>query len=103
MQTIAQDIKPKLFTFFFEYEGGTYISQIRSNNFETAAINWVEKFDLHNQKSYKKYFEKDFHDKLIRSVMAASPSPITGIVNTWYLSSQFLKKESTINFTMTAE
>jgi hypothetical protein len=101
MQIMVQDTK--LYTFFFEYNEGTYITQVKCKCFTDAPLIWAEGFDLHISTGYSKYFEKNFHDKLIRSVSSEPPTDLSGMVKTWYVSSQYLKKKSTIHFTETQD
>lgn len=92
-----------LFTFFFEYDGGTYIDQVSADDFQGAANTWAEGFGLHAESGYEKFFEKGFHENLIRSVHFNVPVAIDGISNTWCASSIYLSRRATIHFTQTEE
>ncbi len=92
-----------LFTFFFEYDGGTYIEQVRETGYRRAATTWAKGFNLHEESGYKKVFEKGFHEKLIRSVAFDRPVAIEGISKTWCVSGIYLRRRATIHFTQTKE
>ena len=90
-----------LYTFFFEYDGGTYISQVSAEDAMGAARSWAEGFNLHLKDKYAGLFEKDIHDKLVRSVEEEMMVPIKGMVHTWCLSLLYLKRPNLVNFTST--
>ena len=92
-----------LYTFFLEYEGGTYISQVSAESHEAAPRKWIEEFTQPNEKEYLHLFEKDFRESLIASLQLNLITPIDGLTNTWSFSAYALEKPSTIHFTQTVE
>ncbi len=92
-----------LFTFFFEYDGGTYRDQVNAHDFRRAAKTWADGFGLHEQAGYEKLFERGFHEKLIRSIDFDPPVAIEGLSNTWNASTIYLSRGATIHFTQTEE
>jgi hypothetical protein len=70
-----------LYTFFFEFRGGTYISQVHADNPLDAQKTWSKKID------YKSIWGMGLKskEKLIKrmSLSDEKPIPITGIKNTW--------------------
>ena len=48
-----------LYTFIMEYEGGTYLSQVRAESVEKARFQWIENLDVasieHFEESDKSY------------------------------------------------
>ena len=91
-----------LYTFFFEYDGGTYIAQVFAPSYDIAPKIWAENFDLHKKRGYKGLFERNFHKKLTESVISCEPISIENVSKTWYVSSSHLKRNTTIHFTETS-
>ncbi|HBR56669.1 MAG TPA: hypothetical protein DEA22_04245 [Blastocatellia bacterium] len=89
------------FTFFFEYNGGTYISQILAPDYITAVKVWAEEFSVHTEPMNAAFFETHFHQKLVKSVVFDKPVAIQGISNTWNVSTIYLEKPASLNFTVT--
>ena len=87
-----------LFTFFLEYKGGTYISQVRAQSYKSAPKVWAEKLDL----SVISQLESDFQSKLLKSVDNEIPTPIKGIDKVWCCSLLSLK-ETLMHFVQTSE
>jgi hypothetical protein len=87
-----------LFTFFLEYKGGTYISQVRAQSYKSAPKVWAEKLDL----SVISQLERDFKRKLQESVDGETPTPLKGIDKTWCCSLLTLK-ETLVHFVQTCD
>jgi hypothetical protein len=92
-----------LYTFFLEYEGGTYISQVRATREDLATKVWASEFKLAGEKKYRKFFEANFQKKLLASLDLNLISPIEGVKNTWDFSAYTLDKPATIHFTKTVD
>src|SRR5437762_505295 len=92
-----------LYTFFFEYDGGTYISQVRAADKKTAVFKWAEEFNLQNKKEYSVIFEDDFHELLVKSVREDDPVLLNGLSQTWCVSLIHLEKSALLNLTETVE
>ncbi|MBK8302482.1 MAG: hypothetical protein WBC19_08895 [Pyrinomonadaceae bacterium] len=90
------------YTFFLEYGGGTYISQIQAPSKDLAPKIWISQFDLPTRRPYRKLFEKDFQKKVIESLDLNLISAIDGVINTWDFSAYGLDEPSTIHFVKTA-
>jgi hypothetical protein len=90
-----------LYTFFFEYDRGTYISQIVASSYRTAPNSWAKKFDLYKNPEYKKYFERGFEKRLQESIELNLCSPIDSVVNTWAFETMF-SRPSLLHYTQTA-
>lgn len=59
----------ELYTFIMEYAGGTYISQVRSNDRLGAMRKWVEELDVKSikwfsEKRKRKLIDDDFKDEV---------------------------------------
>ena len=85
-----------LYTFIFEYGDGTYLDQLSASDHIEAVKFWAMKFYWHNKHGFKKYFERNFHEKLLKSIDFDLPVQIQGISNTWSASTIFLDKIATI-------
>lgn len=87
-----------LFTFYLEYKGGTYISQVRAQSYKSAPKIWAEKLDT----TAISQPEKDIKIKLLKSVEEEIPIPIEGISKTWCCSLLHLNN-ALAHFTQTCE
>ncbi|HSK73224.1 MAG TPA: hypothetical protein VK892_16110 [Pyrinomonadaceae bacterium] len=92
-----------LFTAYFEYDGGTYISQVTAPDHNIAIQTWAEEFKLHRKKDYKSFFEKDFRKKLLKSVNFDVPVEIEGVSKCWCISLIYLDKPALIHLIQTFE
>ena len=92
-----------LYTFFLEYEGGTYISQVKAIGEKRATKIWASEFKLSETKQYGRFFEDNFQKKLVESLDLNLISQIDGVKNTWAFSAYMLDKPATIHFTKTVD
>ncbi len=92
-----------LYTFFLEYEGGTYISQVKVSKKELAPKAWAMQFDLPSRKRYRKFFEPKFQEKLVESLDLNIIIALENVKNTWSFSAYRLDRPATIHFTKTVE
>jgi hypothetical protein len=99
----AEVIKMALYTFFLEYDGGTYISQVEAENQTQAPKVWATGFDLNNKREYARFFEPDFSVKLIESLDLNLITDLDGIANTWAWSAYRVQRPTTIHFTQTVQ
>lgn len=90
-----------LYTFFLEYGGGTYVSQVEASDEMEAPQKWASNFDLHITPDYEKLFERDFRKKLIESLDLNLVAELQDLINTWAWSAYRLEKPATIHFTKT--
>ncbi|HMM81518.1 MAG TPA: hypothetical protein PKC65_16010 [Pyrinomonadaceae bacterium] len=90
-----------LFTFFLEYEGGTYITQITAKNPKLAIETWAKEFDLHNKVEFADIFEPRFQEKLVESLDLKLFFPIENVINTWTFNAYRLDRQATIHLTKT--
>ena len=87
-----------LYTFFLEYRGGTYISQVLAENFKTAPKIWAEKLSLTQIAD----LEENFTGKLAESIKFDLVVPVDGMINTWACSLVYIDG-ATVHFTQTAK
>ena len=90
-----------LFTFFLEYRGGTYISQVTAPDHSSAPQTWAGAFVLDEDAELRPLFELEFRRKLSESMNTDLPTPIEGVVNTWAICAIHLEHPATIHFTQT--
>ena len=91
-----------LYTFFLEYDGGTYISQVEAKDNFSAPEIWAKQFRLPEIFDYKEFFEDGFAEKLTQSLDLKLISAIEGLKNTWAFTAYKLERPATIHFTQTA-
>ena len=91
-----------VYTFFFEYDGGTYISQIVESSPLGALKAWAKRFDLHTKNAYQQYFEPDLSERLVGSLDLDLLTEVDGLINTWSWGAYKLEKSSALHFTQTA-
>ena len=98
-ESIMSGTELSLFTFFMEYRGGTYISQVKARDYSASPRIWVEELDT----SPISPLEKDFKKKLRKSLDDFELIvPIEGIVNTWACSFVHVKG-ITVHLTKTSQ
>lgn len=86
----------KLFTFFLDYLGGTYVSQVESRSYEGAPEIWLNQIDV----SAISGAPADFVMKISES-FDLPPILLEGIRNTWCLSGTVDDNLALIHFTQT--
>ena len=88
-----------LYTFVMDYCGGTYISQVETNNLKIACENWSQNPDT------KAIYKLGVRGKeiLIRQVAECEPTELTGIINVWFVSFLIYGKSAHINIIRTVK
>lgn len=87
-----------LYTFFFEFRNGTYISQIRARNYLEAPRIWAEELDLPSIPNANEILRS----KLTESLAFDKPVRLQGIQRTWCCSLIYVSR-ALLHFTQTAE
>ena len=87
-----------LYTFFLEYAGGTYISQVYADDMLEAPTTWLETL---NQEVIVNA-GADFKHKLLES-LEMNPTPLEDIENTWSFSGLIDDNLALIHFTQTVK
>src|SRR5436190_19720752 len=86
-----------LYTFVMDYNGGTYIAQVRASSPTIAVGKWARELDqnaVHGIRAKSKA-------KLIRQMKDEMLSPVTGVLNTWCVSTILLGKLALIHLVKT--
>ena len=86
-----------LYTFFLEYRGGTYISQVRARSSPLATKAWVRKLIELNVPGLGIRSKSDLADKILRN----APTALDGLKNTWCSSAVVRGHLVLIHFTQT--
>lgn len=71
-----------LFTVIFEFRGGTYISQVRSEDEASALLVWARDLDP----KHIQHFGAKRKEQLVKAVqepLLTEPVPLEGLVNVW--------------------
>jgi len=87
------------YTFFLEFQGGTYTSQVHATDFREAPAEWINNLDLAAIPNHPATFREHVIKSLEEFEMIV---PITGIKKTWSCSLIYVKG-ITLHFTETAE
>ena len=90
-----------LYTFFLDYRGGTYISQVTAPDHLSAPRVWAEAFQLDQNDELAQSFEPSFRRKLSESLESDEPTSVLGLTNTWCLTVVHLDELAIIHFTRT--
>ena len=88
-----------LYTFFLEYRGGTYISQVRARSSALATKAWARKFTKMKVKGLGAQSKSD----LIRKILIDAPTSLDGLINAWCSSAIVRGHLALIHFTQTEE
>jgi hypothetical protein len=88
-----------LYTFFLEYRGGTYISQVRAQSSNSALRVWARTLNK------TELSQLDTHTKssLVEKVQSDIPIAIEGVKNTWCCTALLDQHMAIINFTQTVD
>jgi hypothetical protein len=86
-----------LYTFFLEYSGGTYVSQVRARSSLLAMKAWAGKLIELNVPGLGLRSKSDLADKILRD----APTALDGLKNTWCSSALVRGHLALIHFTQT--
>ena len=86
-----------LYTFFLEYRGGTYVSQVRARSSPLAIKAWVGKFMDLNVPRMGTRSKSDLAETILRD----APTALNGLKNTWCSSALVRGHLALIHFTQT--
>ena len=86
-----------LFTFVLEYGGGTYLSQVRAENFAAAPKAWADELNAEEISDEGNIFKIE----LLSSLESENPTPLDGLVNTWCLSLSVLDELALVHYCQT--
>jgi hypothetical protein len=88
-----------LYTFILEFNGGTYISQVRSSSLKSAVKKWGRQFTNDSTTGLSAFQKKVLVDKLVID----SPTPIEVISKVWCLTASVRGKPALVNLVQTHE
>jgi hypothetical protein len=88
-----------LYTFVFEYAGGTYISQVTAASPKSAVRRWAEELPADEIDDLGPASKA----RLIDEATAEPPAPINGLTNAWCVTALIRGKLALINFVKTSE
>lgn len=94
-----------LFTYIFEFQGGTYISQIESNDLKNSLPKWIEKI-TEDQSEIAQLGPKildEIKNQLISDSLDNIPVPLDGLLNTWCTSLNTKKGVGLLNIVKTVK
>jgi hypothetical protein len=82
-----------------DFQGGTYISQVRASSPRSACIKWAENLEINEIEGLG---EKG-QGKLIEEMKRELPVPIKGVINVWCTSALIRGKGASINLVQTEQ
>lgn len=88
-----------LYTFFLDFQGGTYLSQVRAKSFNDAPKVWAEEGNFADISKLL----PDFKGILLASVDQENAIEIEGLINTWCLTFSIADELALVHFTETTE
>ena len=88
-----------LYTFIMDFQGGTYVAQIRASSPRSACVKWAENLETNEIHGLG---EKG-KSVLIEEMKGESPIAIDGITNTWFASASIRGKSAYINLVLTEQ
>ncbi len=87
------------YTFIMEYDGGTYVSQLKAQSKQRACIKWAQQLnisEIHN-------FGQSSKEKLIEEMKTEEPILLNSLKNVWCQMTWIGGKSALINFVQTDE
>ena len=88
-----------LYTFVFEYAGGTYVSQVTAASLKAAVRRWAVELPADKIDD----FGPASKARLIEDAAAEGPTPIEGLSNVWCLTALVRGKLALINIVRTSD
>ncbi|MDB5014270.1 MAG: hypothetical protein JWQ25_2472 [Daejeonella sp.] len=83
-----------------DYLGGTYISQVESQDKEQAMMRWIEKLEVDQVDG----FSHEDRDEIIKKGFEEDdPSPLNGLSNVWHFLVDTKKGSAYVNFVNTVK
>ena len=90
-----------LYTFILDYDGGTYIAQVKSRSLKNAPLLWATSLEEGEVFTYK--YGAKRKAELIEEIKNCSPVALNGSQNAWCMSVIIQNKFALINFVLTVE
>ena len=70
-----------LYTFIFEFEGGTYVSQVEAQHPKKATRQWAAQLEIQQIPNFTQVMKEN----LKKSVEHEDATPVEGVTNVWFL------------------
>ncbi len=93
-----------LFTYIFEFQGGTYISQIESDDLKNSLPKWIDEI-TEDQNKIAQLGSKIIHEiknQLISDYSDNTLTPLDGLLNVWCTPLNTKKGMGLLNIVKTA-
>lgn len=95
--SLSNQILMPLYTFLMEFEGGTYISQIKTSSPNSACVRWAANLGT----SEIQGLDEKGKDILIKEMKKETIVPLNGVLNTWFTTALIRGKSAYINVVQT--
>ena len=86
-----------LYTFIFEFDGGTYISQIKARSLKSAVKSWAKKIAKDSPLTLPEKTCRVLTD----AIAGDPPTPVSGLANVWCLTALVRGKLALLNIVQT--
>jgi hypothetical protein len=73
-----------MITFYLEFNGNTFLSQVKDNSLEEAILDWLKNYDYQSVKEFKDISRQDF----IKCWDTEEPSKIQGLEGVYCLTAR---------------
>jgi hypothetical protein len=88
-----------VYTFIMDYDGGTYVSQVRSSSPIGAARKWAQSFDTRGVEGIGEASKLQMVNEVESGYK--KPVPLDGMLNTWFVSFLLRGKLAKVNLVKT--
>ncbi|HUF04902.1 MAG TPA: hypothetical protein VMM38_12100 [Aridibacter sp.] len=94
----ANSHKP-LFTIILDWNGGTYVYQVRAGNASDAALRWTKQLDVREIPGFGEVARRTLNDSLTESELVS----LDGLENVWCMTALIRGKLALVNIVCTLE
>jgi len=96
---MKREKRMSVYTFIMDYDGGTYVSQVRSSSPIGAARKWAQSFDTRGVEGIGEASKLQMVNELNSGF--EEPVPLEGMLNTWCIHFVLRGKSALVNFVKT--
>ena len=71
-----------LYTFVLDFEGGTYISQVKAHDLKTAKVSWLAQLNIQSIPNFTEYMKEE----ILSGLNLENDVEVTGLIGVWCCS-----------------
>ncbi|KOF04478.1 hypothetical protein OB69_01405 [Roseivirga seohaensis subsp. aquiponti] len=92
-----------IYTYIMEFRGGTYTTQVKSNNLEASIKDWTDRIHEEQKQIGQLGLKtiKEIKEQLLRKDSDEKPVILNGLVNVWYFTVSTKKGFGTVHIIKT--